>query len=131
MQALRPQDFQKGFRGVGGSHPASQVLLPAGDRRGDKVYCTIKYLLNFVCVSVAQWYPTATPWTVDHQAPLSKGFPKQEYWSGLPFPSPLIPILTETSPKYLTSQVLSVKFSTFINLMGGNISFNPFTVKYA
>ena len=29
-----------------------------------------------------------TPWTVAHQAPLSKGFPKQEYWSGLPFPSP-------------------------------------------
>ena len=29
-----------------------------------------------------------TPWTVDQQAPLSMGFPKQEYWSGLPFPSP-------------------------------------------
>ena len=29
-----------------------------------------------------------TPWTVAHQAPLSKGFSRQEYWSGLPFPSP-------------------------------------------
>ena len=29
-----------------------------------------------------------TPWSVAHQAPLSMGFPKQEYWSGLPFPSP-------------------------------------------
>ena len=29
-----------------------------------------------------------TPWTVAHQAPLSIGFPRQEYWSGLPFPSP-------------------------------------------
>ena len=28
------------------------------------------------------------PWTVAHQAPLSMGFPMQEYWSGLPFPSP-------------------------------------------
>ena len=28
-----------------------------------------------------------TPWTVAHQAPLSMGFSKQEYWSGLPFPS--------------------------------------------
>ena len=28
------------------------------------------------------------PWTVAHQAPLSMGFPRQEYWSGLPFPSP-------------------------------------------
>ena len=29
-----------------------------------------------------------TPWTVAHQAPPSMGFPRQEYWSGLPFPSP-------------------------------------------
>ena len=29
-----------------------------------------------------------TPWTVDHQAPLSMGFPRQEYWNGLPFSSP-------------------------------------------
>ena len=28
------------------------------------------------------------PWTVAHHAPLSMGYPKQEYWSGLPFPSP-------------------------------------------
>ena len=27
-------------------------------------------------------------WTVAHQAPLSMGFSRQEYWSGLPFPSP-------------------------------------------
>ena len=30
----------------------------------------------------------ATPWPVAHQAPLSMGFSRQEYWSGLPFPSP-------------------------------------------
>ena len=30
----------------------------------------------------------ATQWTVAHQAPPSMGFSKQEYWSGLPFPSP-------------------------------------------
>ena len=29
-----------------------------------------------------------TPWTVAYQAPLSMGFPRQAYWSGLPFPSP-------------------------------------------
>ena len=28
-----------------------------------------------------------TPWTVSHQAPLFMGFPRQEYWSGLPFPA--------------------------------------------
>ena len=30
----------------------------------------------------------ATPWSIACQAPLSMGFSKQEYWSGLPFPSP-------------------------------------------
>ena len=30
----------------------------------------------------------STPWTVACQAPLSMGFSRQEYWSGLPFPSP-------------------------------------------
>ena len=29
----------------------------------------------------------ATPWTIARQAPLSMGFFRQEYWSGLPFPS--------------------------------------------
>ena len=31
---------------------------------------------------------SAAPGTGAHQAPLSVGFPRQEYWSGLPFPSP-------------------------------------------
>ena len=38
---------------------------------------------------VAKSCPTLlTPWTVACQAPLSLGFPRQEYWHGLPFPSP-------------------------------------------
>ena len=32
---------------------------------------------------------SVTPWTVAHQAPLSTGFSNQEYWGGLPFPSPM------------------------------------------
>ena len=37
-------------------------------------------------VSCAQLF--ATPWTATHQAPLSVGFFRQRYWSGLLFPSP-------------------------------------------
>ena len=38
---------------------------------------------------VAKLCPTlATPWTVACQAPLCMGFSRQEYWNGLPFPSP-------------------------------------------
>ena len=47
---------------------------------------------NRVCVCVC-WLLScvqlfATPWTVFHQAPLSMGLSRQEYWCGLPFPSP-------------------------------------------
>ena len=31
---------------------------------------------------------SATPWTIAQQSPLFMGFPRQEYWSGLPLPSP-------------------------------------------
>ena len=41
----------------------------------------------------------ATPWTVGHQAHLSMGFPRQAYWSGLPFPSPgNSPLMLEGHP---------------------------------
>ena len=43
-------------------------------------------LLLFSCKVVSDSF--ATPWTVAHQAPLSIGFPRQEYWSRLSFPSP-------------------------------------------
>ena len=40
-----------------------------------------------MCVQ-AQSCPTLTPWTASCQAPLSMEFSRQEYWSGLLFPSP-------------------------------------------
>ena len=44
---------------------------------------------SYVCAqSLSHAWLFAMLWTVAHQAPLSMGFPKQEYWSGLPFPSP-------------------------------------------
>ena len=47
------------------------------------------FCLSGCCCLVAKSYPSlATPWTVAHQAPLSTGFSRQEYWNGLPFPSP-------------------------------------------
>ena len=45
-----------------------------------KKVCKVKSL------SRARLFPT--PWTAAYQAPLSMGFSRQGYWSGLPFPSP-------------------------------------------
>ena len=42
------------------------------------------------CMHVSHVQLCATPWTAVQQAPLSPGFSRQEYWSGLPFPSPVI-----------------------------------------
>ena len=42
-----------------------------------------------VSVSHSVVSDSATLWTVARQAPLSMGFPRQEYWSRLPFPSPV------------------------------------------
>ena len=54
--------------------------------------------------SVAKSCLTSTaPWTVACQAPLSMGFPKLEYWSGLPFPSPCSPMIL-------------IKFSIFMHI---------------
>ena len=41
-----------------------------------------------VCVSLSHVRLFASPWAVGHQAPLSMELSWEEYWSGLPFPSP-------------------------------------------
>ena len=46
------------------------------------------YFRECVVQSLSRVQLFATPWTIAHQAPLSMGFPRQEYWSGLPFSLP-------------------------------------------
>ena len=41
-----------------------------------------------ICVCAQLCLTLCSPWTVTHQAPLSMGLSRQEYWSGLPFPTP-------------------------------------------
>ena len=58
------------------------------------------------CIFSCVWL-FMTPWTVAHQAPLSLRFPRQEYWSGMPFPSPGDLPNLEIKPRSLASPVLS------------------------
>ena len=46
------------------------------------------YAVKCLCLVARHIRLFATPWTVACQAPLSMGFSRQEYWSGLQFPSP-------------------------------------------
>ena len=50
--------------------------------------CIYFYKMHSVCWSLSRVRLFATPCTVARQAPPSMGFSRQEYWSGLPLPSP-------------------------------------------
>ena len=54
----------------------------------------------------------ATPWTVAYQGPLSMGFSRQEYWSGLPFPAPEDLHNPGIKPASLVSPALAGRFFT-------------------
>ena len=77
--------------------------------------------------SLSRVWLLATPWTAAHQAPSSMGFSRQEYWSGVPLPSPLacIPVLTLRSGKgtcllfSFNRKDLDLKFVSAISCHGG------------
>ena len=68
------------------------------------------YECELTCFSHVQLF--MTPWTVACQAPLSMGFSKQEYWSGLPCPPPGALPNPGTKPKSLMSPALAGGFFT-------------------
>ena len=59
-------------------HCSSYVIMVWGTESSLFVQICPVCVLSWVCLFV-------TPWTLAHQAPLSMGLPRQEYWSGLPF----------------------------------------------
>ena len=82
----------------------------------------------------------ATPWTVAHQAPPSRGFSRQEYWSGVPLPSPKSgigmknndisfptsnPILwNQCSPVYhILPHIIMIKTKSILNILRSNLEF--------
>ena len=52
--------------------------------------------------SLSRVWLLATPWTAAHQAPPSMGFSRQEYWSGVPLPSPVLTRLDHKSLKLIS-----------------------------
>ena len=65
------------------------MLRPPGYEVTEQEWCPETSFIKS-CSLVTKSCPTlAAPWTVARQAPLSMGFPRQEHWSGLPFPYPM------------------------------------------
>ena len=87
------------------THPVrSQVFCSFQD-------CMLTDLNAFVCAVTHCVRLVVTPWTVAHQAPLSMEFSRQEYWSGLPFPSlgdlpnpGIKPVSPELSGRFFTTE---------------------------
>ena len=76
-------------------------------------------LLEYVCVlsHFSHVRLSATPWIMACQAPLSMGFSRQEYWSGLPFPFPVI--------KHEVSEKSEAKLLSHVRLFA-----TPWTIAY-
>ena len=67
-----------------------------------------------------------TPWTAAYQAPLSMGFSRQEYWSGVPLPSPKKVMQKAANKKRVDGTSLAVQGLTLLpGDFAGNIDLNP------
>ena len=81
---------------IDGSPPSSPVpgILQARTLEWVAISFSNAWKWNVKVKSLSRVRPSATPWTAAFQAPPSMGFSRQEYWSGVPLPSPLIPLVT-------------------------------------
>ena len=73
-----------------GSPPGSPVpgILQARTLEWAAISFSNAWKWNVKVKSLSHVWLLATPWTAAHQAPPPMGFSRQEYWSGLPLPSP-------------------------------------------
>ena len=78
---------------VDGSPPGSPVpgILQARTLEWVAISFSNAWKWKVKVKSLSRVQPLATPWTAAYQAPPSMGFSRQEYWSGVPLPSPTIP----------------------------------------
>ena len=75
---------------IDGSPPGSAVpgILQARTLEWVAIAFSIVWKWKVKVKSLSRFWLVATPWTAAYQAPPSMGFSRQEYWSGLPLPSP-------------------------------------------
>ena len=84
------------YNPIGGSPPGSPIpgILQARTLEWVAISFSNAWKWKMKVKSLSRVQPSATPWTAAFQAPPSMGFSRQEYWSGVPLPSPLESINT-------------------------------------
>ena len=77
---------------IDGSPPGSSVprILQARTLEWVAISFSNAWKWKVKVKSLSGVWPSATPWTAAYQAPPSMGFSRQEYWSGVPLPSPML-----------------------------------------
>ena len=77
---------------IDGSPPGSPVpgILQARTLEWVAISFSSAWKWKVKVKSLSRVWLLATPWTAAHQVPPSMGFSRQEYWSGVPLPSPLL-----------------------------------------
>ena len=101
QQKFRVKFFYKVRNSGMSEHSRKKKMKKDTKKRFKRKKHTMKILLLLSRFSRVQL--CATPQTAAHQAPLSTGFSRREYWSGLPFPSPM-KILTSRCWSDITSR---------------------------
>ena len=100
---------------IDGSPPGSHPWNSPGKNTG--VGC--RFLLQCMKVkSLSRVRLFETPWSVAYQAPPSMGFSRQEYWSGVPLPSPLSTLGPRKS--LISPQICFAHFTSFICVVSYN-----------
>ena len=85
---------------IDGSPPGSPIsgILQAWTLEWASISLSSAWKWKVKVKSLSRVWLLATPWTAAYQAPPSMGFSRQEYWSGLPLPSPkteaIIPVIS-------------------------------------
>ena len=97
---------------MSGANPMG-VCRP-GQTQNMLTVCVCVCLCVCVCTHDQSCPTFRTPWTIAHQVSLSMGLPRQERWSGLPFPTPRDLPNPGIKPVFFVSPALAGKFFTTV-----------------
>ena len=115
---------------IGGSPPGPSVpgILQASTPEWVAISFSNAWKWKVKVKSLSRVWLLATPWTTAHQAPPSMGFSRQEYWTGVPLPSPASgPRQVQT---YISHYGFSLRITSFKKALRVVLGFSQMTLNF-